>query len=40
MTELLMANGADYKIKDKHGNTAKVLAEKKGNKAILDLLPG
>lgn len=39
MAELLMANGADHRLKDKHGNTPKTLAEKKGNKAITDILP-
>ena len=38
MVELLLSHGADPALKDKHGNTARQLAEKKGHKSVLDIL--
>jgi len=40
MLELLIKRGANLELLDKHGNTAKALAMKKGNKEVVRLLEG
>jgi ankyrin repeat protein len=35
---LLLDNGANAELRDYFGDTAKVLAEKKGNAAVVELL--
>jgi hypothetical protein len=38
MLRLLLDNGADANLRDYFGDTARMLAEKKGNSAVVDLL--
>ena len=38
MLKLLLDNGATTTLLDKHGNTPKMLAEKKGHKEVIELL--
>ncbi|MEP5763116.1 MAG: ankyrin repeat domain-containing protein [Halieaceae bacterium] len=38
LVQMLLKQGADTQLTDIFGRTAKVLAEKKGNKAVVDLL--
>ena len=40
MLDMLIKRGANLELQDKHGNTAKALALKKGNKEIVRLLEG
>jgi len=38
LVRMLLDRGADANLTDVFGNTAKILAEKKGNSAVVDLL--
>ena len=40
MTKYLLDRGADKKLRDKHNNTALMLAEKKQNREIIIMLGG
>lgn len=39
LVQLLLEHGADPQLTDTFGRTAKLLAQKKGNSAVVDLLP-
>jgi len=39
LAQILLDHGADPQLTDSFGRTAKLLAEKKGNTAVIDLLP-
>jgi len=39
LVQLLLEHGADPNLRDSSGRTAKLLAQKKGNSAVVDLLP-
>ena len=38
MTELLISRGANLNLLDKHNNSAKMLAEKKGEKEVVAII--
>lgn len=38
VVDMLIANGANVCIKDKHGSTARTIAEKKGLKEVVERL--
>jgi ankyrin repeat protein len=39
LLRMLLEHGADANLTDTFGRTAKILAQKKGNSAVVDLLP-
>ena len=40
LVQMLLKQGADVHLTDTFGRTARILAEKKGSSAVVDLLPG